>query len=118
MSYDMEDDEPGFYTRKGSHNPYQHQRWGDGCREECAACIWERFGMSPHGHEMEVHGMKCADDCPACAWAADKVAILRREKVFAMKERLGYPTEIVTPTAEEHKWLKSYQIVWEGDTRA
>ncbi len=118
MSYDMEDDEPGFYTRKDAKNPYQHETSGGCCTPDCVACVWQRFGMSPHGHEMSAHEMKCADNCPACAWVAEKVEIMRREKVFAMKERLGYPTEVVTPTAQEHAWLRSYQISWEGDERA
>jgi hypothetical protein len=121
MSYDMEDDSPGFYGReqqKPGVNPFKHERSDTSCSAECQACIWERFGMSPYGHEIDVHGMKCASDCGACTWVAEKSAILKREKVFAMKERLGYPTEPVVPTLEERMWLKSYQIAWDGDMRA
>ena len=115
----MEDDEPGFFTRPEAKNPYQHQRRGaGGCTDQCLACLWLRFGPNPHGHELDVHGGNCAPECLACGWIAERLAASKREKVFARKERLGYPTEVVTPTAQEHAWLRSYQISWEGDERA
>jgi len=107
-----------FHESRGKANPYPHKtRGAGGCVDECPACIWLAFGMNPYGHELNVHGMACADDCPACAWIDERVGAKQQRKRFEMKERLGYPTELVTPTAEEHGWLKAQNISWAGDLR-
>lgn len=72
---------------------------------------------NPYGHEFDVHEGRCASECRACAWEKTDAEQSKRRAVFEMKERLGYPTELVTPTAAEHDWLKSYRITWEGDPR-
>lgn len=72
---------------------------------------------NPFGHEFDVHDGRCSTECRACVWSKENTEFLRRRAVFEMKERLGYPTELVTPTTEENDWLLSYHISWEGDTR-
>lgn len=93
MSYDMEDDEPSFFTRQQE----QKQRAGE-------------YGPNPFAHAYRPSSMEgCLDCCEACRW--------EKEQHFAMRERFGYPPAAVTLTDGDRKFLKAARISWE-DTRA